>query len=484
MLSSERPPRLRADRAHIHTPPLGELMAATLPSYIASAKPVPLSARQPWYKNTAPTYAGIFLWFVFWDSMAGNGLPQGGLWVALAGVVIGGFICHGAFYMVPGLLGMRTGLPLSVVGSSTFGAMGGLFMPGLLMGLLQFGWLAVNTYASTGKLLGVQAGTTTFNIVCILWAGLAAFMGLKGIQYVAKVATFLPLIPLVVLLLCLGKFGGSAFEFKPSAAVSTKDSVMAALMMIGAIVGFFATAGAAGVDFGMNNRDGKDVSKGGLAGIFFATVFTAGIAVLGVAGAQVQGALPSGDYTLTHGLEKTVSPAVWSAIAIGLALSAFPGACFSSFIAANSFKTVMPNVNPFLSVGIGTVISISLAITGVAGDLGAVFGLIGASFGPICGAMVADYYLSGKRWAGPRAGFNIPGWGAWLVGFFIGIMPNLHKTWPAVPDVPAAPVVAFIVGFAFYAILAKMGLEGERLPMPENTQEPSVPPASPAGAPY
>ena len=28
------------------------------------------------------------------------------------------------------------------------------------------------------------------------WAALAAFVGLKGIQYVAKVATFLPLIPL------------------------------------------------------------------------------------------------------------------------------------------------------------------------------------------------------------------------------------------------------------------------------------------------
>ena len=31
---------------------------------------------------------------------------------------------------------------------------------------------------------------------------------------------------------------------------------------------------------------------------------------------------------------------------IGLTLASFPGACFSSFIAANSFKTVMPKVNP------------------------------------------------------------------------------------------------------------------------------------------
>ena len=50
------------------------------------------------------------------------------------------------------------------------------------------------------------------------------------------------------------------------------------------IVGFFATAGAAGVDFGMNNRDEKDVQMGGVVGIALATIFTAGLALLIVAG--------------------------------------------------------------------------------------------------------------------------------------------------------------------------------------------------------
>ena len=112
---------------------------------------------------------------------------------------------------------------------------------------------------------------------------------------------------------------------------------------------------------------------------------------------------------------------------IGLTLAAFPGACFSSFIAANSFKTVMPKVNPFVSVGIGAIVSIILAVTEVAGDLPSVFVIIGASFGPICGAMVADYLLAGNRWSGPRAGFNPAGWIAWAVGFLVGILPNLHE---------------------------------------------------------
>ena len=63
---------------------------------------------------------------------------------AFLGLIIAAVICHFFFYMPPAMLGMRTGLPLYVVGTSTYGARGGLLMPGFLMGLLQFGWLAVN----------------------------------------------------------------------------------------------------------------------------------------------------------------------------------------------------------------------------------------------------------------------------------------------------------------------------------------------------
>ena len=57
-------------------------------------------------------------------------------------------VCHFLFYLVPGLFGMKTGLPLYIVGTSTFGAQGGFLMPGFLMGVLQFGWVGVNVYFS------------------------------------------------------------------------------------------------------------------------------------------------------------------------------------------------------------------------------------------------------------------------------------------------------------------------------------------------
>lgn len=439
-----------------------------LPDYLTSAKANPQGNRGAWFKNSAPTYAGIFLWFVFWDTMSGNGLSVGGLWATLLGVVLGGVICHYLFFLAPGLLGMETGLPLYVVGSSTFGAAGALIMPGFLMGALQFGWLGVNTFGSADALAKGFHMPALYIPLCVVWALGAAFVGLKGIQYVAKVATYLPLIPLVVLVMGLAMFGGSAADYKPlPSAAGVGGQLDAVLLMVAAIVGFFATAGAAGVDICTSNRDKKDVSMGGMVGIIIAIVFTAGISVIAVAGARAAGVIGPDVVNMTTALEKKVSPGLFAAIMIGLTLASFPGACFSSFIAANSFKTVMPKVNPFISVGIGAVVSMILAITGVASKLPSVFGLIGASFGPICGAMLVDYLLAGRKWSGPRAGFNPAGWIAWLLGFIVGILPNSLLPAAMQVNVPCAPVAAFVVGTVVYFICAKMGLQSAVVPLPK-----------------
>jgi cytosine permease len=240
--------------------------------------------------------------------------------------------------------------------------------------------------------------------------------------------------------------------------------------MIAGIVGFFATAGAAGVDFGTNSRDDQDVQMGGYVGIIAAILFTAGISAIVLAGAWASKTIPPDSLKVTDALQAKL-PGLHKYFLIGLSLASFPGACFSSFIAANSFKTVFPRVNPILSVGIGTLVSIILAVTEIAGDLESVFGLIGAAFGPICGAMVADYMIAGNRWSGPRAGFNPAGWIAWAVGFFVGIMPALHGKYPAIPDVPAAPVAAFIAGFAVYFLCAKIGLLSATVPMPNRIDD-------------
>jgi cytosine permease len=443
------------------------------------AKPNPPTNRAPWYKNTAPTYAGIFLWFVFWSQApsGGSGIPGGvlsqGVGPALLGLVVAALLCHFLFYLVPGLLGLKTGLPLYVVGTSTYGTQGGFLMPGFLMGVLQFGWLGVNAYFSAQALSSLVGGNPAgVKVLAILWAALAAFVGLKGIQYVAKVATFLPLIPLVILAILLAKTLGGIGSFDPQKLVAAGtaaggqgtglDFLGVIALSMSFVIGFFATAGAAGVDFGTNSKDEKDVQMGGLVGIALATIVSAGAAILIAAGAFGV----TGKYAMNPadtGFMGSImgSSGAGTMMSLLLAVAAFPSACFSAFIAANSFKTTLPTVNPFISVGIGTIVSIILAVTGWAGRAGVVFTVIGASFGPICGAMLVDYVLAGNRWAGPRKGWNMAGWISWAVGFIVGIAPLV-----GIANIPAAPLVAFIVGAVLYFVLAKAGLQPPVVAMP------------------
>jgi len=476
--------------------------AGQLPSYITSATPNPAGKRAPWYANTAPTYAGIFLWFVFWQDAvnapnAGGMLSLGVGW-ALLSLVLAALVCHFLFYLVPGLLGMKTGLPLYIVGTSTFGAQGGFLMPGFLMGVLQFGWVGVNVFFSSQALAPVvnQVVHVRTEVIMVVWGVLAAFVGLKGIRYVAKVATFLPLIPLAILVILLAKTAGTIGSFDPQKFIDLHKGLSpqapAALSAFGVlavmmtyVVGFFATAGAAGVDFGLNSRDKNDVQMGGLVGIALAITLTAGISLLIVAGtygspelsnaavaAATEAAAKGNPPSLilqTPGLIPIIMGKSAGMISFLLALAAFPPACFSAFIAANSFKTTLPKVNPFISVGIGTVVSILLAIFGWAGKAIIVFQIIGASFGPICGAMMVDYLLAGGTWPGPRAGFNPAGWIAWLAGFAVGILPILN-----IYPVPAAPVAAFLVGTVVYFVCAKLGLQSRVIPLPAQAPAPAA----------
>jgi cytosine permease len=516
--------------------------SSALPAYISGAIPNPQNKRAPWYKNTAPTYAGIFLWFAFWQgagsvSAPGGALSQGLGW-ALVSLVISALICHFLFYMVPGLLGMKTGLPLYIVGTSTFGAKGGFLLPGFLMGVLQFGWLGVNIFFSSGAIndflvqrhwVSADFAPTSARIIMVIWGVAAAFIGLKGIQYVAKVATYLPLVPIAILLFMLAKTIGGVGDFSSATTNPIVDSQSAIwpdakagpqpltlfgvlAFMLTYVVGFFATAGAAGVDFGSSSIDKKDVSRGGLVGIALAIILTAGISLTIIAGAYGNKDIKANiakDFSaagITETVKKEVAKAVETAQKQGvtltekdkldkeaservriaadmvnstklfpavvgkdtaailmflLALTAFPSACFSSLIAANSFKTTLPSVNPFASVGIGAAVSILLAVFGWAGDAIGVFTIIGASFGPICGAMMVDYFLSGSNWSGPRAGFNPAGWISWAGGFVVGILPTVG--WY---DLPAAPVAAFIVGAVLYFVCAKAGMLSAVIPMP------------------
>ena len=119
---------------------------------------------------------------------------------------------------------------------------------------------------------------------------------------------------------------------------------------------------------------------------------------------------------------------------------------------------MLPNVPRSVSTIAALSVSAILAITGVAANLVGFFGIVGASFGPICGAMAADYLVSGRKWSGPRQGINWAGYFAWALGFLAGIptyVPGLPAAWVRA-DNPSV-LFSFGVGFVVYLVLASVG---------------------------
>jgi len=443
----------------------------TLPDYLKAATPNPLTNRAPWYKNTAPSYAGIFLSVLFMAGMAGA-LQYGSLWAGIVGLVLGALFCF-LLYYVPGILGQRTGMPLYVIGASTFGTQGAILMPGLLMGVLQIGWHAVFTTAAASffmQAIGSTAGPNTgsFWVVCAVWGLALAFVGAVGIRWLGALSSWLPILPLITIIVA-GLSNASGIEKFNVQGLSAAGGVvpllgLGAFAALQAAAGFFASAGAAGADFTLNSRDRKDVVLGGFFGITVAAVVAGFFALLTVAGAMgndPQLAVQAG--LGTPGLD--VNKAFISSIGAVGGLSkvmfwVFVIACicptgFCAFLAANAFSTMfpkLPRVGMTLAAGC---VGVVLAATGVANNLVGFFLIIGASFGPILGAMMADALRQGG-WAGPRMGVNWAGYLAWAAGFFVGILgiiPNIGFSYGL------ETLMSFVVGFSVYLILAELGLE-------------------------
>lgn len=436
-----------------------------LPDYISKTVPNPASKRGPWHANTAPSYAGVFLWVVFYLQLAVGTVDRASPWLLVGALVVAGVLCYKLYYYVPAMLGMKTGYPLYVIGSSTFGTLGGYVMPGLLMGLLQVGWFSVCTFVSTNFILtglGLKAepGTLPFIAVAVLWTYVMAYVGVKGIGYVAQVSLYLNAIPALMVLVVFFQTAGGLASYVPKQS----EPYTAFMLVVAAAVGFFATAGAAGADFGLNSRNEADVSKGGWVGIALAAVFAGGLPLLSVAGAHgLNPNLASYSYdAVIASMGGFLAPAMFFLFAIA---SIVP-ACFCAFIAGNSFSTMLPGVPRMGSTMAGVTVALILAVTGAAANLIGFFSIVGASFGPICGAMAADYILAGGKWAGPRQGINWAGYIAWGLGFLVGILPFLPLAPETKSMIQPAVVYSFLTGFAVYWLLAKLGLEPKTVPLP------------------
>src|SRR5271156_5933109 len=229
------------------------------------------------------------------------------------------------------MLGMQTGRNLYVVGTSTFGTTGGFLIPGLLMGFLQVGWVAVDAAVATHFIMNGlnQNSRTLYSIIVLIWLYSLGWVAIKGINYVAQVAKILNWVPFVMILAVLWANRSGISHYQPP----QHDSLTGFLNALLVTIGFFATAGAAGTDFGMNNGSRRDVVLGGLTGVAAGALIAGGISVLSVAGYLGRTSGPRNyDYTAAIASVGALAPVMFFLFAAACLVPT----CFSSFIAANS----------------------------------------------------------------------------------------------------------------------------------------------------
>jgi cytosine permease len=442
-----------------------------LPNYLKAASPNPMENRAPWYKNTAPAYAGIFLSAPFMAGMAGA-LAYGNIYAAVIGLVMGAFFCL-VIYYVPAKLGMKTGMPLYVVASSTFGAQGGILVPGILMGIVQVFWHAVFTTAAATffiQAMGWEAGPKTplFWLVCAVWGLAMALVGAIGIGLLGKLSSWLPIFPLAFIILAafVNRDGLAGFGDNVVAAEGVVGAAIALAMFaaLQSTAGFFASAGVAGTDFGMSSRDEKDVALGGFFGVTVAAIVAGVFAILAIAGAagknaEVAGLVSSGDVfgAFFASIAQTGGLAKVSAWVFVIACICPTGFC--AFLASNAFSTMLPKLPRVAMTLVAGGVGVVLAATGVANNLVDFFLLVGAAFGPIAGVMLADYVRNGG-WAGPRKGINWAGYIAWGIGLVLGLLGFItNKKF----GFGLEALISMIVAAAAYFALAGLGLEPETI---------------------
>jgi cytosine permease len=442
-----------------------------LPNYLVAASPNPAANRGPWYKNTAPAYAGIFLSVPFMAGMAGA-LAYGSILAAVTGLIMGAFFCL-VIYYVPAKLGMKTGMPLYVVASSTFGSTGGIAIPGFLMGIVQIFWHAVFTTSAAGFFMEAIGKTPSDNVmlywvVCAVWGLAMAFVGAVGIGLLAKLSSWLPIFPLAFIALAAVVNKGGLDNFNtavvPAAGVAGVAMSLAMFAALQSTAGFFASAGVAGSDFGMNSRNENDVALGGFFGVTVAAIVAGVLAIFAIAGAA--GKNPEIAAMVSDG---NVFGAFFASIAEtgGLAkVSAwvFVIACicptgFCAFLASNAFATMLPKLPRVPMTLVAGLVGVILAATGIANNLVGFFLMVGAAFGPIAGVMLADYVRSGG-WKGPRKGINWAGYIAWAFGLVLGLLGVITKKKFGYGLEALVPMVA---AAAAYFALAGFGLEPETI---------------------
>jgi cytosine permease len=483
----------------------------------AATKPLAAIVPKPWQTGLAPHYIGLFLWIVYFDQVGVRALPVGGLMWSVLGAAVAGPLCFLLLFQVPATWGQANRKTLPELAASTFGERGAPWVPGLLLGLAEIVWFSVAvSYATDLTLRGLAevrflddrafrpltAGAlrikgSIFLATSLLWSLIAGLVGRKFVRLVAAIMYVFPVFPAMLLGGAMLAMLGGLRTFAPSGIdpqglniPEARAGVWSMMLVVQLILGFFATAGAMGAEWGSATTSARDVRVGGWVAVGLAPVVIATIALLAVAGFQGRAnraAVAVEDFSgpldvRTSRLRSSTSeirtiaeppPATFRAVLtdgiggrVGCGMlmifgaMALAPAVFSAYVFGQRLNETLPRLSRFRWTLVGITLSWPMTAVGLFDQLEPVFTTMGALFAPVVACLAAEFVRHKGAWPGPRRGVNLAGVVGWTAGLAVGLLPfaggRLQTFQPAT-------FWAFVVAFVVYWLVALVG--GESAPI-------------------
>jgi cytosine permease len=487
------------------------MASAALPVYVQTALAHPETERKTWAYGIGPNYIGLFLWVAFFDQLGGSLLGSVGLLPAVMGAAVGGLLAFALLYYGPAIAGLGARQPLAIVATGAFGVSGARWLVSLAMGLAHVVFFAIAvSYATDFTLRGLVSArllsprfvlpltlagrsfpSALFLVTAVVWSAASSLVALRFVRWVGAIMYVFPILPALVLGgVMLWSLAGLAAQPPPAPEVEAPPElrIQAFLVAIQFVCAFFATAGAASVDWGAASRDKRDVFLGGVVGIAFAVTIVAALALVTIFAARGRAApaldhvdlatqqkplAPSPGPVPTFGtvLQNGVGGPVGGAMLMVFGLGSMAPAVFAAFVFGRRLTEVVQRSRRLYLTLLGAAVGVVLIALRITARLDIVFGILGAVFAPITGIVSAEYFRLSRAWSGPRRGFNPAGAIAWVLGLVVGLLPLIGDANgnSVLTRVQPATVLAFVSAFFVHLVLSLCGLTSSVLPVNETT---------------
>ncbi len=445
----------------------------------------PVLERKGWQQSLGPSLIGLFLWIGFFDQIPRETVGRSALAWPVLGSAAGGILGYLLLYRVPTLWTFRTGRPLAIVFTSTFGIRGATMVPGWFILAIQVVWIAIATrYASTLTLRGLEllgllnpSYHRTFvlgrlHLPSGLFMATAFFFGLAGTmagRYLVRVIAALMAVYPIIIALLLGITAALAIKGLPDyrallAGVrgGSAAGIMVALVAVQMVFAFLAAGALSAAELGVVARTERDVKRGGWVGLAGGATVVAMLSIMTVAGTFMRYGIKvpanqetSFSLTFVHAVETLIGGRTSGAMLLAFGLAGLAPACFSSYVFTAQAYEAFPKIARTKWTILGFLAAWMLVIFGQVDRLFPVLGLVGGLLAPVLGAMAADAFKAGGIWPGARVGVNPPGYFAWLAGAIVGIAPFAAPN-TGLARLQPASLLAFCTAFLVYLIAAAM----------------------------